>query len=101
MSIVMDVGGAGGGKSSGEQQQEFRLVIRSGSQECAVVDVVGGAPGEGMVAGLPKVGECVRVLPIHSCMTAMQHPVVYAWEERAEDGEAVLVGEYVPCKFWR
>lgn len=83
--IVGGLDGKGEGKGEGKQA---KLVIKSVSQECAVVDVVGG--GE-----IPKVGDCVRILPIHSCMTAMQHPVLYAWSKDDQ-----VVGELVPAKFW-
>lgn len=71
------------------------LVIESVSQECAVVSLMEIKEK----AVLPGVGECLRILPVHSCMAAMQFEEIRGWEER--DGEGAVVDDvFAPVKYW-
>lgn len=79
-----------------------RMSIKSVSQECSVVDFL-----EEDLSRMPKVGELVKVLPVHSCMAAMCHPHYYL--HRVGDGQKrnLLINinnpdpsKITPCKYW-
>jgi D-serine deaminase-like pyridoxal phosphate-dependent protein len=71
------------------------LVIRKMTQE---LGVVGRADG-GALGSQLKLGDVVRVLPNHSCMTAASFPLFQVVRER-DGGRREIIGAWVPARGW-
>ncbi|CAO1612606.1 unnamed protein product [Parajaminaea phylloscopi] len=47
-----------------------------------------------------NLGERIRIVPQHSCLTAAQHALYYVVDSRDESGGTVVTDVWVPWKFW-
>jgi D-serine deaminase-like pyridoxal phosphate-dependent protein len=107
-TLLIDAGGCAMHKDSGGLdtwgcfRDDPNLVLVKMTQEVSVVSTRDGAP-------IPwekyPLGQVVRVLPNHSCMTAAQHPVYHVTRKGVEGGEGEgmprrVVDAWVPAKYW-
>ena len=76
-------------------EEHAGLVIRRMTQE---LGVIGRADGSAL-GDVLKLGDVVRILPNHSCMTAAGHNVFHVVRER-EGGLRELVGRWIPARGW-
>ena len=74
----------------GEVKGAPHLVVKRMTQELGVLGRADGAPLEGL-----QLGDVVRILPNHACMTAAGH-----WGEYYVVREGAVVGTWVPCAGW-
>jgi len=99
-SIVLDTGALALSKDVGTGESSFGLLTHPQTgQPWAEGRLVGLSQEHGKViwegrGGMPKIGERVRILPNHSCLSAALHPVYHV--VRGMD----VVDTWRPCRGW-
>lgn len=111
IALSKDAGPFGGLGHVIEPKEKYGWEINRASQEHGLLALRSGEPvrwasewsHSSRPAGYPErlhLGEKIRILPQHACLTAAQHPWYYVVDSNDASKGTVIVDVWVPWKFW-